>query len=71
MDTQQVLAELGIEELNSGAYAGGWIETHGSELPSYNPATGELIATIVRANGDDYQKVISNSVETFERWRML
>ena len=71
MDVQQVLAELGIEEVNSGAYAGGWIETHGSELKSINPATGETIATIVRANGDDYEKVAASSVETFERWRML
>ncbi len=71
MDVQQVLAELGIEEVNSGAYAGGWIETHGSELKSINPATGETIATIVRANGDDYEKVAASSVETFELWRML
>ena len=71
MDTQKVLAELGIQEVNSGAYAGGWIETHGSELQSINPATGEVIATIVRATGDDYEKVAASSVETFERWRML
>jgi aldehyde dehydrogenase (NAD+) len=71
MDTQKVLAELGIEQVNSGAYAGGWIETHGSELQSINPATGEVIATIVRASGDDYEKVAASSVETFERWRML
>ncbi len=71
MNKQQILSELGIESVNSGAYAGGWIETHGSELRSINPADGELIATVIRATPEDYEKVVVNSVETFERWRML
>ncbi len=71
MDKQHILRELGIEAVNSGAYAGGWIETHGRELQSINPASGEVIASIIRADADDYEKVIASAEETFVRWRML
>ncbi len=71
MDTAQVLEALGIAPVNSGVYASGWKEAHGRELQSVNPATGEVIATVVRATGDDYELVVQDSLATFERWKTL
>ena len=37
------LSELGIQDTNSGAYCGEWLQTTGAQLESRNPATGEAI----------------------------
>ena len=67
----EILEELGLSDVNSGVYASGWREAHGKVLESVNPATGEVIAKVVRASAEDYEAVIQDSVETFGRWRML
>jgi len=67
----QILETLGLSEVNSGVYASGWRQAHGKTLESANPATGEVIAKVVRASAEDYEAVIQDSVETFGRWRML
>ena len=67
----EILEELGLSDVNSGVYASGWREAHGRVLESVNPATGEVIAKVVRASAEDYEAVIQDSVETFGRWRML
>jgi len=67
----EILETLGLSEVNSGVYASGWKQAHGKTLESVNPATGEVIAKVVRASADDYEEVIRDSVETFARWRML
>ena len=66
------LKELGIKEVNSGAYAGGWIEKPGGkELISINPATGKEIARVIQADENDYEKIVSNASEAFKSWRMI
>ncbi|NIA25739.1 MAG: aldehyde dehydrogenase family protein [Gammaproteobacteria bacterium] len=67
----EILKTLGLSEVNSGVYASGWRQAHGKTLESVNPATGEVIAKVVRASAEDYETVIQDSVETFKRWRML
>ncbi len=67
----EILEKLGLSDVNSGVYASGWREAHGKVLESVNPATGEVIAKVVRASAEDYEAVIQDSVETFGRWRML
>jgi len=67
-----VLARLGIAEVNPGACAADWIEQHGSaELVSYNPHDGRPLARVGMATAADYERVVENSVEVFQRWRML
>jgi len=68
---QGVLESLGLSDVNSGVYASGWRDAHGKVVESLNPATGEVIAKVVRASAEDYEAVITDSVETFHRWRMV
>ncbi len=71
MNRDQILRALGLEEVNPGAYAAGWMDTGGDLLTSYDPATGEAIASVKQATVEDYEKVVSNSAEVFKEWRML
>jgi len=67
----QIFAALGLEDVNSGAYAGGWLDTGGIEITSINPTTEEPIASVRQASLADYEEIVANSEETFEEWRML
>jgi aldehyde dehydrogenase (NAD+) len=69
---QSVLKKLGIEEINTGACYGvdGWVEDPtGKELVSYNPATGTPLAKVIQATPQSYEKVTSQAVNAFKRWR--
>lgn len=69
---EDFLKELGIKGVNSGAYAGGWIEKPGGkELISINPTTKKEIARVVQADESDYQKIIDRASEAFKTWRMV
>ncbi len=68
------LKELGIEHENYGACIGGddWINTtNGKKLDSFNPATGELIASVYQASEEDYEKVLKESEKAFEEWKKV
>ncbi len=71
MNRDQILRALGLEDVNPGAYAAGWMDTGGDVLTSYDPTTGEAIASVKQATVDDYEKVVGNSSEVFTEWRML
>jgi aldehyde dehydrogenase (NAD+) len=71
MDQQQILTSLGLEDVNSGVFAGRWLAGSGGELGVVNPATGETIAVVNQASADDYEAVLARSEETFAAWRML
>jgi aldehyde dehydrogenase (NAD+) len=66
-----ILRELGLGEVNSGAYADDWIaEPSGAELASINPATGELIAKVRMAGRAEYERTVEAAQRAFEIWRM-
>jgi aldehyde dehydrogenase (NAD+) len=66
-----VLSRLGIKELNSGVYAGRWIERPGGEeFVSVNPATGEPIARVVGASRESYERAVESAGNVFEQWRV-
>ena len=68
----EFLAELGIKDINSGAYAGGWIaEPGGPDLVSVNPATGEPIATIRTASDADFERIAASAHKAFQSWRTV
>ncbi len=72
MKVSDILANLEIEPVNSGACGTGWIEKPaGCELASINPATGAEIARVASAGPTDYDRIVSDAAETFLRWRML
>jgi aldehyde dehydrogenase (NAD+) len=64
------LSRLGIKPINSGVYAGKWIEqTGGEEFESLNPATGQTIARVVGASRSSYELAVESAVATFAKWR--
>ena len=71
MRAQEILEHFGISEVNSGVYAGEWLEATGQTIDVTNPTTGETLAKVTMASTEDYEKVVANSVETFQRWREL
>ena len=68
---QDLLQSLGIQAHNPGACMGAWIDTQGPELASINPATGEPIASVRQATGDDYEQIIGAAESAFQTWRMI
>src|SRR4051812_37283665 len=69
---EEVLARLGLREVNSGACDSAWVDRPGgAEIVSRNPATGEPIGGVVAASTDDYARVVGRASEAFLSWRMV
>ena len=72
MTKDQILKSLGLEPVNRGAYARGWLDTAGGEeLVSLNPANGTEIARVVQADATTYDRVATIADEAFRSWRMV
>ena len=66
------LQRLGIEELNTGAWAGAPIPSTGEgSVASTNPSTGEVLARVQMASKADYEVIVGAAHEAWLRWRML
>ncbi|MGW8319216.1 MAG: L-piperidine-6-carboxylate dehydrogenase [Candidatus Promineifilaceae bacterium] len=71
---KSLLDKLGILPVNPGACAGPdrWLsDPDGKQLVSYNPSTGEPIASVTQATASTYEKVITAAQASFERWRVM
>ena len=68
-EISSLLHRLGLADENPGAFDGAWIPTHGKRYDSLNPATGEVIATVLEASTADYEKVAASSVAAFHEWK--
>lgn len=69
-----ILSTLHIEQQNSGASTGfDWWSTSQSdgEITSVNPANGNPIAKIFRANSADYEQVLKSAQDAFLAWRKV
>ena len=67
-----VLEKLGIQPVNPGACGKEWItSTTGRAVSSISPADGAELAQVRLASAEDYERVVTDSVEVFQRWRML
>jgi L-aminoadipate-semialdehyde dehydrogenase len=67
-----VLSRLRIKPVNSGVYAGRWIEQPGGEeLVSLNPATGQPLARVLGANQTGYESAVESAVTAFQNWRLV
>jgi aldehyde dehydrogenase (NAD+) len=71
MKREQVLGALGIADVTSGAYAGGWRGGDGIVIESFDPTTEEVIATVRQADLGDYEAAVAASTEAFQEWRMI
>jgi aldehyde dehydrogenase (NAD+) len=67
--TQDLLARLGLEGENSGAFAGTWLPAHGQRIESLNPTTGEPIAAVTLASDEDYDVLAAATEDAFRQWR--
>jgi aldehyde dehydrogenase (NAD+) len=68
----EILKSLGLEDENSGAWAGGReLPGRGPKIDSFNPATGERIASIRTASPDEYEEIIGSAKEAFHLWRAM
>ncbi len=71
---KSLLEKLNIQPVNAGACIGpdNWLmDANGKKLVSYNPATGEALATVVQATPEIYQQVAAAAQETFLDWRKV
>jgi aldehyde dehydrogenase (NAD+) len=71
MNKNDIFEALGLAGENSGVFGGGWLDATGDQIEVTNPTDGQTLATVTMASADDYEQVVANSVETFERWRQL
>ena len=71
MNKQEIFGALGLGDHNSGVFAGEWLEPTGDQIEVVNPTTGETLANVGMASEADYDRVVAQSVETFDRWRLL
>ncbi|MDX2149352.1 MAG: aldehyde dehydrogenase family protein [Bryobacteraceae bacterium] len=75
LDTQSkydILEPLGVARSNSGACAAEWIDNpSGGELVSLNPADGSEIASVRQADQEEYDEVMYQAAQAFERWRLV
>jgi len=71
MTRDEIFAALGLEDVNSGGYAGGWLETSGDVIEVENPTTREVFGSVRQCSQDDYEKIITSAEDTFSEWRML
>ncbi|HET7143399.1 MAG TPA: aldehyde dehydrogenase family protein [Anaerolineales bacterium] len=71
---KSLLKKLNIQSVNAGASTGvdGWLmDKKGKELISYNPTTGDALATIMQATPESYEVVASAAQTAFLKWRHL
>ena len=69
-----LLDKLLLSQVNAGACTGmeGWIhDPAGAALVSYNPTTGEPIASVVQTTPASYDRVAERATAAFLTWRML
>ncbi|MCB9556794.1 MAG: aldehyde dehydrogenase family protein [Deltaproteobacteria bacterium] len=70
MTPKDVLKQLGISEVNSGAHDGRYIDNPGGEeLVSYSPIDGKPLARIKQATSADYQRISAKTHQAFLAWR--
>jgi len=70
LDTQGLLADLGIGSTNPGGFDGTWIGS-GPELDVITPADGSSIATVVQVTEQEYERVVARAHEAFLAWRRV
>ncbi len=69
--TKEILRELGLEDVNSGVYAGRWLEGRGGVIESLDPSTGRPIAGVRTASAAEYEEVLEAAEKAFHAWRLL
>ncbi|XP_064545964.1 putative aldehyde dehydrogenase family 7 member A1 homolog [Drosophila montana] len=64
------LKDLGLERDNPGVFSGHW-QGRGPTITSYDPGTGQAIATVRQGNVQELQQAIGLTVEAYKQWRQV
>jgi aldehyde dehydrogenase (NAD+) len=68
---KEIFKKLGIEEVNSGAYCGEWLDTSGEIIEVFSPIDDSLKAKVKSASVEDYDTVSKKAQEDFKTWKMI
>ncbi|HZH36930.1 MAG TPA: aldehyde dehydrogenase family protein, partial [Flavisolibacter sp.] len=67
---QDLLQQLGIEDLNSGVSTGTkWLDSNGKTITSFSPVDGNKIADVGTADSNAYERVLETAQTGFLEWR--
>jgi aldehyde dehydrogenase (NAD+) len=67
-----ILALLGIESVNPGAFTGSqWYSGKEEQLVSFSPVDGQKIASVNLPDEDQYQIIMNIAREAFLEWRLI
>ncbi|KAM8708165.1 hypothetical protein ACLKA7_015177 [Drosophila subpalustris] len=64
------LKDLGLERDNPGVYSGQW-QGRGQSITSYDPGTGQAIATVRQGNVQELHQAVGLTVEAYKQWRQV
>jgi aldehyde dehydrogenase (NAD+) len=66
-----LLKKLEIQDVNRGACTGfdQWPDVTGGELVSFDPTTGEPLATVVQCDAATYDSVVQKAVQAYHSWK--
>jgi aldehyde dehydrogenase (NAD+) len=70
----ETLQALELRDINPGTWSGshGWTQqTSGPLIESINPSTGECLARVRGAAGEDYEHVLCSAVDAARQWRQV
>lgn len=70
MTPEEVFRALGLQPENSGVCGLRW-HKGGAKLTSYNPTTGEALATVTCASSEDYETIVKDARQAFQTWRQM
>ena len=65
-----ILRSLGIEDVNSGGFAGDWTGS-GPALEVFTPIDGSRIATVNQVTEAEYDAIVERARDAFLKWRRL
>ena len=66
------LKTLGIESTNKGVSTGTqWVSSTGETIDSFSPVDGKKIGSIVAADKNTYETVITKAEDAFKTWRLM
>lgn len=66
----EFLKTLNIDPLNKGVSTGSnWLTSTGETIDSFSPVDGEKIGSVISADKNSYEAVISKAEEAFLEWR--
>jgi len=64
------LKDLGLERDNPGVYSGQW-QGRGQSITSYDPGTGQAIATVRQGTVQELHNAVGLTVEAYKQWRQV